>query len=241
MRDCSLWETNSFCHMQHRAARCASRVPRWQRPMDCPFLSYRSCCSPTTSGCRPAKTFSFFLWCRLPHVDVGSLHSFIQSFEGIALKMLYLKYCCTNDIPRWLVELIDPGWNNSVAAGLFPWFVCFFPVMHSGSSPFFQCMCSQFNTGLNRGYLWIPVPKAHDVFVRMCVCCCSFDTAIYQTFSFSLKLTSEPWVTLAWLQILIHATESKTLMPVIHTYTNTHSHIYPFLKLFKTNNFSLIC
>lgn len=87
MRDCSLWETNSFCHMQHRAARCASRVPRWQRPMDCPLLSYRSCCSPITSGCRPAKTFSFFLWCRLPHVDVGSLYSFIQSFEGIALKI----------------------------------------------------------------------------------------------------------------------------------------------------------
>lgn len=201
MRDCSLWETNSFCHMQHRAARCASRVPRWQRPMDCPLLSYRSCCSPTTSGCRPAKTFSFFLWCRLPHVDVGSLYSFIQSFEGIALKI--------REHSTSLLEIL---------------------LYERHPSMIFQCMCSQFNTGLNRGYLWIPVPKAHDVFVGVCVCCCSFDTAIYQTFSFFLKLTSEPWVMLAWLQILIHATESKTNACNSHIHKCTLTHL-SFFKI----------
>lgn len=46
--------------MRHGAARCASTVLSRQRPMDCPFLSYRSCCSPTTSGCRPAETVALF-------------------------------------------------------------------------------------------------------------------------------------------------------------------------------------
>ena len=91
MKDFSLGETNSFCHMRHRAAPYVSLELRGQRLMDCPFLSYRSCCSPPNvwlQACTDLLSFSLWVTHKntriLPYIHTHSwiLHSY-KRLKGI--------------------------------------------------------------------------------------------------------------------------------------------------------------
>lgn len=77
MKDCSQGNKLFLSHTAQSGCIVLCR----QRTMDCPFLSYRSCCSPTTSGHRPAETSSLFSLsaqyrCTYTHIcDVQPIHT----------------------------------------------------------------------------------------------------------------------------------------------------------------------